>query len=94
MSDNRVRVISDENVVTNASIELRGPDGEWVNVSHVVRGVTVDLRVGEVSSAALDVVLVDGELEAHDVDERTLLAFASVLRLNGWKVTEPMDDAA
>jgi len=86
---NKVRVVSDESVVTNAEIYLRGPDGDWVNVSRVVRGADVKLRYGEASTATLDVVLVEGNLEAFHVDEATLQAFAATLRLYGWKVEEP-----
>ena len=89
---NRVRVTSDENIVTNARIELRGPDDEWVDISRCVQEVDVQLRVGEVSRTSLDLILTDALIEAGFLDERTLKAFAACLRLRGWAVMEPGDD--
>jgi hypothetical protein len=89
MMQNRVRIESDEGLVWNARIFLRDEDDEWVNVSKAVQGATVKLRTGEVSRAKLDVILVDAEVEAFQLDDQTLKAFASVLRLYGWKVEEP-----
>lgn len=89
--DNRVRITSDENVVTNASIEIRNTEGEWQDVRNAVRGVTVHLRVGEVSHVDLDLILATAQIEAvrfgfaAEVLEQTV----AILRACGYTITEP-----
>lgn len=84
--ENRVRIECSENIVRNAAVFLRGPDGEWVDVRHAVQKTTVMLEVGAVSRAHLDLMLVDSEVEAFRLDDETQEAFAEALRQHGWKV--------
>lgn len=67
---NRIRIESDQSVVTNARIffvtDDVGEDGEpiEVDISQCVTGVDLHLHVGEVASATLHVILVDGHVSA------------------------------
>jgi hypothetical protein len=68
----RIRIVSHENVVTNAKIlylpdegSLFGADGEpvsEVDISNCVTAVDVHLHVGEISRATLHVLLVDADV--------------------------------
>lgn len=88
-----VLVESHESILGHAKISLLGAADEWVDVSSCVQAVTVRLKAGEPARASLDVVLVDADgVEAQELDNSSLFAMASVLRLYGWKVGEPSDD--
>lgn len=89
---NLVRIESDETVVTNAGIFVRSlDDDEWVDIRRCVRGVVLSLEVGAPSKALLDIFVSDASIEAGYVDDHTLRAFASILRLMGWRVQEPVE---
>ena len=61
---NRIRVESDQNVVTNAKIFFVPEEGDEVDISKCVTGVDLHLHVGEASRATLHVILVDGYVTA------------------------------
>ena len=87
----RARIRSDEDVVTNASIELLGADAEWHDVRHAVRAATVTLEVGDASRAHLDLILVGVDVDAAivEVDRAQLEHTATVLRFFGYTVEPP-----
>lgn len=62
---NRIRIESDENVVTNAKIVYVPEEGEEVDISRCVTGIDLHLRVGEISRATLHTILVDGHVTAE-----------------------------
>lgn len=69
MARGRIRVESDEHVVTNAKIlYLPEDDGPPIDISRAVQGVDVHLHVGSVATASLHVLMVEGHLEAEVED--------------------------
>jgi hypothetical protein len=94
---NRIRIESNEHVVSNAKIlylpdegELFDKDGEplaEVDISKCITGVDLHLHVGEVSRATLHTILVDGRVDV-DVEEmvvRHLKRRLRFRRLHRWK---------
>jgi hypothetical protein len=61
---NRIKVISDERMVTNARIIHVARDGTETDISDCVQTVDIRLEIGEVSRAKLGVILVTVEAEA------------------------------
>lgn len=86
----RVRIRSDQALVTDGLYALRTTDGSFVDIRHCISGATVTLKVGEISRAHLDVLLVDADIEAHTLDDSTLEAFAHNLRAHRWTVEPPV----
>jgi len=68
MSRPRVRIRSNEDVVRNATVVQVVEDADGVeieyDISPNVRGVDMRLRVGEIATAGLDLILVDTDVDA------------------------------
>ncbi len=76
--DVNVRVTSDEALVRNARIEVRGGGGEWVDISRYVSAVHTTLAVGAVASVRLELVPVEVALSGR-LDSETKAAMAALL---------------
>ncbi len=91
--DNNVRISSDENVVMNAKVEVRSPDGEWVDISRMVSGIYSTLEVGAVSQVGLKLIPTEVNLEGV-LDQGTIDRLAALLGANGYEVTRELEPAA
>ena len=87
-----VRVHSDQNIVTNARVEVRNGDG-WIDISNYVNGISWTPTVGDASFVTLR--LIPATMSFSGVlDDATLDAFAEHLRARGYDVYEPAAAAA
>jgi len=87
-----VRVYSDQNVVTDAKVEIRSGD-DWIDIRECVSGITWSPNVGEPSWITLRMVPATVDTSGFLSDE-TLEAFAEHLRARGYDVYAPTEAAA
>lgn len=93
--ENRIRVTNTGNIVgtgPSTTIEVLDDQGEWVDISRCVTGVRWDVQVGEVSLIGLSLIPATADISGL-ADEKTLAAFADVLRVRGWSVERKAEAA-
>lgn len=92
MSDNsRVRIRSDQDIVTDAAVEVLDSDGEWRDVRTACSCATFKLKVGDVSRVELDLYLAECDIDVAEltVSAEQLEHTADVLRACGYTVEAP-----
>jgi S1-C subfamily serine protease len=67
VNKHRIKIRSDQAIVTNAHIIYVADDGTETDISNVVQRVDVHLEFGSVARATLHVIMVDADVEAADI---------------------------
>lgn len=95
---NNIRVTNEDQVVHNAAVEIRtgvDEDGNdiWVDIRESVNSISWTPKVGDFSKVTLGLICATMKIKGA-IDEETYQAFAASLRLRGWEVTAPQEQAA